>query len=72
MGSQLDKVLIAPNRRDVSWFHGWAKLFRLPNLFTVPGDQLAGYCLAGGLVGGGSGARSTPTMPTSIRLAMTQ
>ncbi len=52
MGSQLDKVLIAPNRRDVSWFHGWAKLFRLPNLFTVPGDQLAGYCLAGGLVGG--------------------
>ena len=27
----------------------WAQLIRLPNLFTVPGDPLAGFVLAGGL-----------------------
>ena len=27
----------------------WAQLLRLPNLFTVPGDPLAGFALAGGL-----------------------
>ena len=26
----------------------WLELLRLPNLFTVPGDVLAGWCLAGG------------------------
>lgn len=29
----------------------WAQLLRLPNLFTVPGDPLAGFVLAGGLAG---------------------
>ena len=33
--------------------HTWLRLFRAPNLFTVPGDPLAGYLLAsGGAVSG--------------------
>ena len=28
----------------------WGKLLRLPNLFTVPGDVIAGYVLAGGVI----------------------
>jgi hypothetical protein len=24
----------------------WIQLLRVPNLFTVPGDPLAGFCLA--------------------------
>jgi 4-hydroxybenzoate polyprenyltransferase len=52
MGTHIDNVLVAPNRRDVTWYHGWIRLFRLPNLLTVPGDQTAGFCLAGGLASG--------------------
>lgn len=37
-----------PTRR--SSLAAWAQLLRLPNLFTVPGDPLAGFALAGGLV----------------------
>jgi len=33
-------------------FKGWLELIRPPNLFTVPGDPLAGFILAGG---GGNG-----------------
>ena len=29
----------------------WLQLLRLPNLFTVPGDPIAGFLLAGGLAG---------------------
>lgn len=29
----------------------WLELFRLPNLFSVPGDVLGGLCLAAGLTG---------------------
>jgi len=36
-----------PTRR--SSLAAWAQLLRLPNLFTVPGDPLAGFVLAGGL-----------------------
>lgn len=30
--------------------NAWGRLLRLPNLFSVPGDTLAGYALAGGAV----------------------
>ena len=30
----------------------WLELLRLPNLFTVPGDVLVGWCLMGGLAHG--------------------
>ncbi|MBR4318381.1 MAG: UbiA family prenyltransferase [Kiritimatiellae bacterium] len=33
-------------RKQRSW-QVWAELLRLPNLFTVPGDILAGWVLAG-------------------------
>jgi len=36
----------APRRGTLA---AWAQLLRLPNLFTVPGDPLAGFALAGGL-----------------------
>ena len=29
----------------------WGRLLRLPNLFTVPGDPLAGLCLAAAVAG---------------------
>ncbi len=29
-------------------FRAWLQLIRLPNLFTVPGDVIAGYAIAGG------------------------
>ena len=38
----------------------WAQLLRLPNLFTVPGDPLAGFALAGGL---GSSADLPAVLP---------
>jgi 4-hydroxybenzoate polyprenyltransferase len=31
---------------------GWMQLLRPPNLFTVPGDALAGFAMTGGLVAG--------------------
>lgn len=33
--------------RNVSVFKAWLELLRLPNLFTVPGDVLTGWALAG-------------------------
>ena len=35
-------------RKNSIW--GWAQLFRLPNMFTVPGDVIAGAALSGGNV----------------------
>lgn len=32
----------------------WLQLFRVPNLFTVPGDSLAGFLLAAGAASGGA------------------
>ena len=34
----------------VSVLRAWLQLIRLPNLFSVPGDLLAGYALAWSLV----------------------
>jgi len=39
-------------------FKGWLELIRPPNLFTVPGDPLAGFILAGGGGDGGFAAAS--------------
>lgn len=38
-------IAIMSERAQIS---GWLKLFRPPNLFSVPGDPLAGFLLAGG------------------------
>lgn len=39
-----------PSTVPPSGFAAWAQLLRLPNLFTVPGDPLVGFVLAGGLM----------------------
>lgn len=36
----------APKRNLSENLKGWLQLMRVPNLFTVPGDPLAGFCLA--------------------------
>jgi 4-hydroxybenzoate polyprenyltransferase len=41
----------------------WLQLVRLPNLFTVPGDPLAGACLAGALA-------SVPALPQLLVAAL--
>lgn len=51
-------------KQNASW-RAWLELLRLPNLFTVPGDVLAGWCLAG--AGGGWGAL-LPTVLGSLCL----
>lgn len=38
----------------VSSIRAWLQLARPPNLLTVPGDPLAGFCLAGGAAAGGA------------------
>ncbi len=35
--------------------HGWFQLVRLPHLFTVPGDPLVGFLIAGGMMQQGKG-----------------
>lgn len=39
------------NSRKNTNLTAWLQLLRLPNLFTVPGDPVAGFLLAGGLAG---------------------
>ena len=46
-----DPISSCPARRGP--LAAWAQLLRLPNLFTVPGDPLAGFALAGGLAAAG-------------------
>ncbi len=46
---------MAHNWRLRNFLRTWLRLFRVPNLFTVPGDPLAGFLLAGGVAGGLSG-----------------
>ena len=46
----------------------WAQLLRLPNLFTVPGDPLAGFVLAGGLGSGGDLLTVLPCAAAAVLL----
>ncbi len=50
----------APRRPPL---RAWLQLVRLPNLFTVPGDPLAGACLAGALA-------SVPALPQLLVAAL--
>jgi 4-hydroxybenzoate polyprenyltransferase len=47
-----DRSPITDRSRSRTTGHAWLELLRLPNLFTVPGDPLAGFCL--GLALGGA------------------
>ena len=49
-------------------FAAWAQLLRLPNLFTVPGDPLAGFALAGGLAAGADLLVVLPCAAASLML----
>ena len=40
-----------PQHGSASALVTWGRLLRLPNLFTVPGDPIAGYLLAAGVLG---------------------
>jgi len=55
-----------PTRR--SPLAAWAQLLRLPNLFTVPGDPLAGFVLAGGLAGAADILTVGPCLAASVLL----
>ena len=57
---------LSPSRRGK--LAAWAQLVRLPNLFTVPGDPLAGFALAGGLAAGADLLIVLPCAAASLML----
>ena len=50
----------------VSRIGAWGRLLRVPNLLTVGGDPLAGYCLAAGLVAAQGGGTAGPSPIAAI------
>ncbi len=48
----------------------WLELVRLPNLSTVPGDPLCGYCLAIAAQGGGAWPKVLPVVVIALLLYM--